>query len=327
MKSVFISYGSPDTAMARKLNAALNRLGVNTFFFEQHAVPGKKIHRIMRDAANKYDCVVLICSENSLKRQGVLSEIEEVLQREAREGGSSRLIPIRLDDYVLTEWAPSYPGIAQSIRDRVVADFRDSLADDDRFNQGLAQLSIALTEVGDVLPEIENLYGSHEIVILDADGHRARQTYTRTFVPRSASVTRLMIRDLTASGQFVPVTTNIGRLEEPVDEGGKKTIFTAMDEPLPIDKPMTHVVEFLATDCYCNPRESFAMTVNSYYPLLECRIFFPQERPANSAKVTRVHRGNPVLWPGPTLGTDRCSMFFAVREPLLGCLFVLEWNW
>ena len=41
-----------------------------------NAKPGDKLHRMMHEGVNKYDHVLLICSENSLVRPGVLNEIE-----------------------------------------------------------------------------------------------------------------------------------------------------------------------------------------------------------------------------------------------------------
>jgi len=49
----------------------------------------------MREGVNKFERVIVICSANSLSRRGVLNEIEETLQREARDGGASYLIRIR----------------------------------------------------------------------------------------------------------------------------------------------------------------------------------------------------------------------------------------
>lgn len=144
MQSTFISYGGPDTAFARKLYEALHQNGVKTFFFPEHAVPGKRLHRLMREGVNQHDRVVLVCSQASLTRPGVLNEIEETLAREAREGGESYLIPIRLDDYVFSGWAPARPDLAQAIRDRVVADFTGTMADDDAFNAALLKLLAAL---------------------------------------------------------------------------------------------------------------------------------------------------------------------------------------
>jgi hypothetical protein len=144
MQSTFISYGGPDAAFARKLYEALHENGVTAFFFPEHATPGKRLHRVMREGVNQHDRVVLICSEASLSRPGVLNEIEETLAREAREGGESYLIPVRLDDYVFTGWAPARPDLAQAIRDRVVADFTDALTDESRFNSALLRLLSAL---------------------------------------------------------------------------------------------------------------------------------------------------------------------------------------
>jgi hypothetical protein len=124
MQSTYISYGAPDEKFAIALRDELHKNGVTTFLFRDNAVPGQKLHRMMRDGVNNYDRVILICSEASLDRTGVLNEIEETLQRETREGGASYLIPIRLDDYVLTGWNPPNKDVVQEVRDRVIGDFR-----------------------------------------------------------------------------------------------------------------------------------------------------------------------------------------------------------
>ena len=143
MRSTFISYGGPDVAFARRLQEALQRAGVKTFFFEKHAVPGTKLHDVMRDGVNTYDRVILICSEASLERPGVLTEIEQTLAREARDGGATYLVPLTIDDHVF-KWAPTKPGIAQEVRDRVVADFRGAADQPAIFEEGLRRLLGAL---------------------------------------------------------------------------------------------------------------------------------------------------------------------------------------
>src|SRR5262249_1228627 len=89
LQSTFISYGSPDEEFARKLYEALHRNGVTTFFFAEHAVPGDKLHRMMRKGVNEYDRVILVCSRASLDRKAVLNEIAETQAREARDGSLS----------------------------------------------------------------------------------------------------------------------------------------------------------------------------------------------------------------------------------------------
>lgn len=138
--SVFISYGGPDQLFAERLNGELNNKGIKTFLFSQHAKPGQKLHRLMRDGVNQHDKVVLVCTKNSLDRPGVVNELEETLQREAREGGESILIPITLDDYVFSDWAPNHPDLAQSVRDRVVADFRGTVSNKSKFKKAVERL-------------------------------------------------------------------------------------------------------------------------------------------------------------------------------------------
>lgn len=143
-RSTFISYGSPDEELARRLYEALFRNGVTTFFFPEHATPGDKLHRAVKRGINERDRVILICSRTSLDRPGVLFELEEALTREARMQGESLLIPIRLDDYVFKDWAPKNPDVAQAVRDRVVADFTGADQDEDKFQAGILRLLTAL---------------------------------------------------------------------------------------------------------------------------------------------------------------------------------------
>lgn len=142
--SCFISYGSPDQLFAQRLYDSLTASGIQAFFFPEHAVPGQKLHRVMREGVNQYDRVILICSKSSLTRSGVLNELTETLQREARDGGKEYLIPIRLDDFVFGEWKPDDPGVAQAVRDRVVADFAGAQEDQDKYIAALQRLVTAL---------------------------------------------------------------------------------------------------------------------------------------------------------------------------------------
>lgn len=66
LQSTFISFGEPDRAFAKRLHESLHSNGVRTFFFPEHATPGKKLHRLMRDGVNSFDRVILVCSKASL---------------------------------------------------------------------------------------------------------------------------------------------------------------------------------------------------------------------------------------------------------------------
>ncbi|MDO9235734.1 MAG: pentapeptide repeat-containing protein [Aquabacterium sp.] len=125
MQSTFISYGHPDENFASLLSADLSKNGVRTFFFPLDAEFGEKLHKTMR-RVNDYDRTILICSRQSLDRKGLQYELEKVIEREAREGGGSLLIPITLDDYVFTSWVPEREELKNEILSRVVADFRST---------------------------------------------------------------------------------------------------------------------------------------------------------------------------------------------------------
>ena len=119
--SVFISYGHPDEQIASEIDTYLRDGGLDTWFFPRDHVPGEKLHRAMHNNVNSYDRVILVCSKSSLSRKGVLNEIERALEREAREGGADVLIPVAIDDFVFSDWAPEQPDIAGQVRSRIVA--------------------------------------------------------------------------------------------------------------------------------------------------------------------------------------------------------------
>ncbi len=144
MLPTFILCGGPDSAFAKKLNNALYANGVAPLLFSDSAAVGEPLRRMMLRVVNGYESVVLICSKASLDRVGVLNVIEETLAREARDGGETYLISIRLDDYVFTGWKPKREDMAQAIRDRVVADFNGADTDEAKFEAALPNLLRAL---------------------------------------------------------------------------------------------------------------------------------------------------------------------------------------
>jgi hypothetical protein len=145
MLSTFISYGGPDEEFARRLNKALKDNGVTTFFYPLDAELGQRNSSVMHRKIKEHDRVVLICSEASLTRPGVQTELTEVMDEEARRGSDTCLIPIRLDDYVLSkDFMPKNPDHRDLIVSRVVGDFRGADKDDSKFQEALPRLLDAL---------------------------------------------------------------------------------------------------------------------------------------------------------------------------------------
>ena len=76
-------------------------------------------------AVRLYDKLIVVCSEDSLKSNPVIREIERALQREDRlvaQGETPEvLFPIRLDDSIF-DW--EHPRQADVV-EKVVSDFRD----------------------------------------------------------------------------------------------------------------------------------------------------------------------------------------------------------
>src|ERR1019366_5985809 len=99
MESTFISYGGPDELFARKLYDELRAHDVIVFFFPETATVGERIGNEVPRPIQQHDRVFLVCPRDSLDRPGVINEIQETLDREARDGGATYLLPIMIDDY------------------------------------------------------------------------------------------------------------------------------------------------------------------------------------------------------------------------------------
>jgi uncharacterized protein YjbI with pentapeptide repeats len=144
MQSTFISYGGPDENFARKLYKALSAREVVTFFFPESATVGERINAEVYSKIQKHDRVLLICSKESLNRVGVINEIQETLDREAKEGAATLLLPITLDDYVLTGWKKKQPDLAERIGRRIIANFRGAKRAGAKFDSAVDRVIDAL---------------------------------------------------------------------------------------------------------------------------------------------------------------------------------------
>ena len=144
MQSTFISYGGPDEAFARRLYEALRKRGVVTFFFPQIATIGARVSDEVFRGIRGHDRVLLVCSRRSLDRPGVVNEIQETLDREARDGGATYLLPITLDDYLFKGWRATQPVLFERVAGRVVGDFRGSMRSTTKFESALSRVVDAL---------------------------------------------------------------------------------------------------------------------------------------------------------------------------------------
>ena len=102
----------------------------------------------MSACVREHERIVLICSKASLERSGVQNEIERVLEREAREGGASLLIPVTLDRFVFDEWRPRSPDIAEQLRSRVIMTLPALESTQEVYTTACAPLLIALKRSG-----------------------------------------------------------------------------------------------------------------------------------------------------------------------------------
>ena len=146
MQSTFISYGGPDEDFARKVYDSLKKIGVVVFFFPETARLGERIDAEVFRKIQEHDRVLLICSKDSLERPGVIHEIRETLDREARDGGATYLLPITLDDYVFEGFRERHSDLAERLSRRITGDFRRTKRSRIGFDKAMHRVADALTK-------------------------------------------------------------------------------------------------------------------------------------------------------------------------------------
>jgi uncharacterized protein YjbI with pentapeptide repeats len=117
--SCFISYSTKDEELAKRLYADLQTEGVRCWFAPEDLRIGQKFRTGIDEAIRKYDKLLLILSESSVKSNWVEKEVEAAFEKENKEN-KTVLFPVRLDDSVFdTEvaWA------ADIRRTRHIGDF------------------------------------------------------------------------------------------------------------------------------------------------------------------------------------------------------------
>lgn len=321
MATAFISYGGPDETFAAALNKELKKAGIETFFFPEDARPGDKLHHMMRDGINTFDKVIFICSQNSLTRNGVINELEETLQREAREGGREILIPISIDNYVHDAWQPARPGLKLTVLDRVIGDFRRAATDKAKFRTACKKLAAALHE--DAV--IEHI-SFHSTLHLDMAGEQCRVLLERNFIARKP-VKEILYTNMTSSGRIVPLSCNKGQLSC-VDVGGNKTITVTMDEPLPVNETFTHQLEIEHLQAFTEAEETYTFT-----GLHTCRrssldILFPAGRPVKQAIFESVFKNQVTPLPENIfISQTKDKIAVWVDQPKTGTNYIVKWQW
>lgn len=145
-----ISYTDVDEPFPTQLFNDLQQKGVKCWKFNQSAVLGRSVWDNINRAIQEYDKVIVVCSEHSLCSPGVLREIERALQKEdvltRHKANNPRvdadvLFPVRLDNYVLTDWQHSRK---HDVVSKVIGDFRDWQDRPHDYHQELSRLISAL---------------------------------------------------------------------------------------------------------------------------------------------------------------------------------------
>ena len=97
--SLFISYSFKDKLFVNKLNDSLRENGVNTFLWEKDAPIGETLKDIMFENVHKYDRVLFVASENSIKSPACQYELTQAREKQDKLW-KTILFPIHIDNFL-----------------------------------------------------------------------------------------------------------------------------------------------------------------------------------------------------------------------------------
>lgn len=98
-QTVFISYSFKDKDFAKRINEKLLGKGIITFLWEKDAPGGKGLKKIMKENIKKFDRVLFIASEHSIRSEACQFEISEGIKKQS-ELWSDIFFPIHIDNYL-----------------------------------------------------------------------------------------------------------------------------------------------------------------------------------------------------------------------------------
>ena len=114
----FISFSSADQAFADRLYDDLQAAGVRCWYAPKHLAVGAKTRQGLVDAVRANERLIVVLSRHSIASSWVETEVETAFEEE-RARGRTVLLPVRIDDDVMT----SGTAWASELRTRNIADF------------------------------------------------------------------------------------------------------------------------------------------------------------------------------------------------------------
>lgn len=91
--TAFICYGEPDLSFAQRLYQDLKAKGVSCWLYSMDATPGERTWREIGERRREAEKMIVLCSAQSLVRNGALKEIEEQIDEDP-----DKMVPISLDN-------------------------------------------------------------------------------------------------------------------------------------------------------------------------------------------------------------------------------------
>ncbi|MEM1105090.1 MAG: toll/interleukin-1 receptor domain-containing protein [Pseudomonadota bacterium] len=203
MAKVFLSYDQDDTAFVENLNAALRKVGLETYW-DQNIAPGRNFDEVIEKHLMEADAIIVVWSKESVASQWVRAEAATAMQM-------NKLIPVTISDMATLKIPLPFTNIKATVLDDWTNDETDpriqSLAEATQLkHQENAAAATSQSSVAKAhLVALETTYFEAISKSKDIDDWRA---YLRKY-PKGefAEIARSRVRSLAARSPFGRIKT------------------------------------------------------------------------------------------------------------------------
>ncbi len=167
----------------------------------------------------------------------------------------------------------------------------------------------------------------HSLEIHDTKGQKATWTKTTLATPQSSDIKTWDDHLFYGNGQLEFVSTNMGTLMPPRNEGGAWSVTTVFDRPLEVKKEITKVLVIECKGTFTEAKETFSWKPMEKFESMKYQICVPNGRPIVNAKLSYYVENKAVDISSLVKIVDQQTVIADIVAPVQGCQYLLEWNW
>ena len=295
---VFLSYSHRDEDLQQALNAhlaTLKRSGLIEVWWDRKLTGGREVDPEIAANLERADLILLLISADFLNSEYCSSvELNAAMARHDR--GTTRVLPIILrpcdwqgsafgnllvapkDGKAITDWRSrdkALMDVVQTIRG-IVTELGQSTASNGATSLGSPGAGREPATEG-VESEPITMHSVEWLVQIHViSGASASVWKSSTLTANEPNITTLVDRNFGSTGDLAFVSSSLGEISGPIDEGGSLAVTTVLPEPLLVGQRVTNILEIKATDTFTASKETFSHLATDRCPCTRILVQLPR---------------------------------------------------